>query len=178
MPQTIVESPVDSQFGDWAVIGPPERRRRASGKAYTAFPVQCSCGATSFVASAELRRGNSLRCSNCRYKTRKYGSKNYTDSGSWLGGPWKTTTNGYHAVSMPAPNKGRQHTYLYEHVLVMERFLGRALLPVENVHHKNGVKTDNRLDNLELWVTSQPRGQRPEDLVLWAKEILARYDEN
>jgi ribosomal protein S14 len=61
------------------------------------------------------------------------------------------------------------------HRLVMEETLGRRLLPGENVHHKNGVRHDNRPENLELWVTFQPVGQRPEDMVAWANEILARY---
>ncbi|NXY93518.1 HNH endonuclease [Streptomyces sp. BR123] len=62
-----------------------------------------------------------------------------------------------------------------EHRLVMERALGRRLRADENVHHVNGNKGDNRIENLELWSTWQPSGQRVTDKVRWAEELLRQY---
>lgn len=65
-----------------------------------------------------------------------------------------------------------------ENRLVMERHLGRRLTERENVHHIDGNKLNNSLENLELWVEDQPSGQRVADHIRWANSIIERYGDN
>ena len=79
----------------------------------------------------------------------------------WKGG--RTIVGGYVHILMPEHPRAKKTGYMLEHRIVMERMLGRFLEPWEEVHHKNGVKTDNSPENLELWKHSQPSGVRQSD---------------
>lgn len=86
------------------------------------------------------------------------------------------SSHGYVRLFEPEHPNADHTGRVYEHTFVMSKSLRRALVDNENVHHKNGDKQDNRLENLELWSTSQPYGQRVSDQVAWAKEIIALYE--
>jgi len=106
-------------------------------------------------------------CEDHYYRWKRYGDPAHPVR--YRKGTGHVTPEGYRVFTI---NKRT----VFEHRLVVERSLGRELLPEENVHHRNGDRLDNRLTNLELWSTSQPSGQRVSDKIAWAKEILATYE--
>ena len=101
-------------------------------------------------------RGNRQACCSlrCAYdlgntKRGRSGERNP----HWKGGRYQQPT-GY--IRVYVPGRGP----MLEHRFVMESKLGRPLVRGENVHHLNGIRDDNRPENLELWVKKQPPGSR------------------
>lgn len=91
-------------------------------------------------------------------------------------GSRKTNSDGYVLVKRPDSPIAQPSTgYVFEHRLVMSEHLERPLFTHETPHHKNGVRDDNSLDNLELWSVSQPAGQRVQDKIDWAIAFLSEY---
>lgn len=77
---------------------------------------------------------------------------------NWKGGR-SINNNGYVRIRLnpnnPYYSMAHEDEYILEHRLVMAEYLGRCLFPWEVIHHKNGIKTDNRLENLELLPTNK-----------------------
>lgn len=93
-------------------------------------------------------------------------------------GRWYVTSYGYHRRWQPEHPNASKDGGVFEHVVVMAEKLGRPLRKSERVHHINGVKTDNRPDNLELWVNAHPSGQRVSELIQFAHDLLEQYKDD
>ena len=133
-----------------------------SSRVYFMWAACVDCGVQRWVALE--RMGDKVpkytRCHRCANRTSEKRQKcgvNKLKKGdiapAWKGGRY-VSPDGYVMVYLPEESffvsMRVQGLYVREHRLVMAQYLNRCLLPWEIVHHKNGIKTDNRLENLEL----------------------------
>lgn len=133
----------------------------------------CDCGNVATPQFSGLRSGASGSC-GClmRELNSKRCSVQIGDKHPNWKGARKVRPDGY--VHLFQPGHPRAHrNHIFEHIAVMEIKLGRRLFPKETVHHINGVKGDNRPENLEVWDHNHGAGQRLEDkMAFYTQEIL------
>ena len=127
-----------------------------------------ACRSKAVCACGRPRHAKSATCSDCRTVAT-------SANGNWKGGITRHKA-GYVMVRAPGHPRARRSRYVFEHILVAEELLGRYLEPDESIHHRNGVRDDNRPENLELWTRPQPSGIRVSDAIHWARTILDRYE--
>ncbi len=143
-------------FGKWTVLGRSENGNYGGAM----WRCRCRCGREKVVKAGSLIQGTSKSCSSktCRP--------------NWTG---RHSINGYVSLTDPGHPNANGRGYIMEHRAIMSEYLGRPLTPKETVHHKNGIRDDNRPENLELWASRHPKGQRIEDTADWAIEFLKQH---
>ena len=126
-----------------------------------------ACRAKTTCECGQAKQVKSSTCAECR-------TVKESANGNWKGGRTRHKA-GYVMVRAPGHPRASRSAYVFEHILVAEELLGRYLQPGESVHHRNGVRDDNRPENLELWTRPQPSGIRVSDAIEWAFTILDLY---
>ena len=118
--------------------------------------VKCDCGVEKTIKHIGLVHDGTKSCGCLQFRS---------------GGTYKSK-DGYIYIHRPNHPNVYHNKYMFEHRVVMEEHLGRLLTKDERVHHKNGLRDDNRIENLELWTGAHPYGVRQDDLDDWAVQYI------
>ena len=106
------------------------------------------CSKLKDISNHNIKHGWGLFCSNsCNREYKK--SLTLEKAAQWKGGRTRHQM-GYIRIKKPEHHRADKSGYVFEHILVVEKKIGRDVLRKEEVHHINGVKDDNRIENLKL----------------------------
>jgi hypothetical protein len=150
--QRIVVNHIGKKYGKLLVLEFSHSVTYQSGSSKKFWKCGCDCGNEAVIDTSGLTSGRTKSC-GCHRK--KNGKKN---------------KQGYNLIYSRSDKK-----YVMEHRYVYEKHYGIILTPNQNIHHINGDRLDNRIENLELWDTSQPSGQRVEDKIVFYKQLVELY---
>lgn len=131
----------------------------------------CECGNVRQHKAFDLKIGRVKSC-GCYNKELVKVRMSGENSPSWKGGLGIVNKRGYRTI------KHGEHRGKLEHRCIYETHYGIKLLPHQNIHHMNGDKLDNRIENLELWDISQPSGQRVEDKIEYYFKLIMQYKDH
>jgi len=133
---------------------------------------KCDCGSIKLILQSCIisKKQKSCGCFNNSSESKLRGAKHP----AWVGGRYNHA--GYSFIRMPNHPNSSSNNYIAEHVLVVSDDIKRPLKKSEFIHHKNGIRNDNRIENLELWSHGHPSGQRVKDMITFCQEYLNKYN--
>ncbi len=155
----------------------PEKECPQCQTIFKGHSTQTYCSHECVYASRRKPRGDCLECGkrladtthtrqkycsySCASKNKAHGGQQHKEVGAIL-----ETTGGYIKIKVPKDTPGTwADNWMLEHRFVMQAHLGRPLSRKETVHHINGQRDDNRIENLELWASNHGPGQRQADKI-------------
>lgn len=150
---------IGSKFGKLTII---ERTKERKDNGSVLYKCLCECGNEKLTLISILKSGKCVSCGCSRLNRKSYNIKNQKQ-------------NRYKKVLKRGHPNADKFGYILEHIYVMSKHLERKINPKETIHHKNGIKSDNRIENLELWASRHPKGQRIEDMIDFCISYLNDY---
>jgi len=167
-PKTInVQELINKRFNSLTIIG-DGGAKILHGHTRSIAICRCDCGKVVEFKAGELRTG---KIKSCGCYSHIKGPNGYSKNRK------KTLkdSHGYIKIFKPEHPNANKIGYVKEHVFVMSEHLGRKIENQETIHHKNGIRHDNRLENLELWGSSHPAGQRVKDVYEFCLDFINKH---
>jgi hypothetical protein len=157
------------RFGRLIAIKPVGK----ANNGHTIWLTKCDCGNEKEIIGTNLtKKTNPTQSCGCFRKETVSKLRTGENHYNWKNGEGSINGKGYREFRHGELRGVRVHRYVYE------QHYGIKLTPNQNIHHINGDRLDNRIENLELWDTTQPCGQRVEDKINFYFELVEKYKDH